>query len=175
MIPYEIREVKASDLKELHRFAKACFVDTYASQNTPENMSLYLKEEFSEERILQLLNNPEIKFFFALSEEKIIGYLQVNWGKAQGEKLESSIEIGRIYVDRGFQGRKIGKLLLEQAKESGKALGLKWLWLGVWEKNIKAMDFYRKNGFEIFDQHLFKLGTDEQLDWMMRINLENIS
>jgi ribosomal protein S18 acetylase RimI-like enzyme len=66
---------------------------------------------------------------------------------------------------------------LEQAKESGKALGLKWLWLGVWEKNIKAMDFYRKNGFETFDQHLFKLGTDEQLDWMMRrpLNESNFS
>jgi ribosomal protein S18 acetylase RimI-like enzyme len=61
---------------------------------------------------------------------------------------------------------------LEQAKESGKALGLKWLWLGVWEKNIKAMDFYKKSGFEIFSQHSFKLGNDIQQDWMMRLEIQ---
>ena len=175
MTSFEIREVKVADLKELHQFAKACFVDTYASQNTPENMSLYLKEEFSEARILKLLEDPNIQFFFALKAGQIIGYLQVNWGKAQSEKLDSSIEIARIYVDKSFQGRKIGSLLLNQAIEFGKELGLQWLWLGVWEKNTRAMDFYQKNGFEIFDQHLFKLGEDEQLDWMMRINLKHIS
>jgi hypothetical protein len=62
---YKIHEVQASDLKMLHRFARACFVDTYASQNTPENMDLYLRDEFSEERILQLLTDSEIKFFLS--------------------------------------------------------------------------------------------------------------
>ncbi|NVK51009.1 MAG: GNAT family N-acetyltransferase [Cyclobacteriaceae bacterium] len=171
MPPFEIREVRSSELKELHQFARDSFVDTYASQNTPENMHLYLKEEFSEEKIFKLLNDPNVKFFFALNGGEIIGYLQINWGKAQSENLDSSIEIARIYVRKDFQGRKTGSLLLKKAIQFGKDLGVQWLWLGVWEKNTKAMDFYRKNGFQIFDQHLFKLGSDEQLDWMMRINL----
>ncbi|WP_439473676.1 GNAT family N-acetyltransferase [Algoriphagus formosus] len=175
MTSFEIREVKVADLKDLHQFAKACFVDTYASQNTPENMSLYLKEEFSEARILKLLEDPNIQFFFALKASQIIGYLQVNWGKAQSETLDSSLEIARIYVDKGFQGRGIGALLLKQAYDLGKVLGLDWLWLGVWEKNTKAIKFYQKNRFQIFDQHVFKLGNDEQLDWMMRKSLKNRS
>lgn len=134
-------------------------------------MHLYLKEEFSEEKIFKLLNDPNVKFFFALNDGEIMGYIQINWGKAQSENLDSSIEIARIYVRKDFQGRKTGSLLLKKAIQFGKDLGVQWLWLGVWEKNTKAMDFYRKNGFQIFDQHLFKLGSDEQLDWMMRINL----
>lgn len=168
MTSFEIREVKVADLKDLHQFAKACFVDTYASQNTAENMILYLRDEFSEERILQLLTDSEIKFFFVKLESKVVGYIQLNWGKAQSETLDSSLEIARIYVEKGFQGRRIGALLLKQAYDLGKVLGLDWLWLGVWEKNTKAINFYQKNGFQIFDQHVFKLGNDEQLDWMMR-------
>ncbi|WP_026946683.1 GNAT family N-acetyltransferase [Algoriphagus marincola] len=168
MSTYKIHEVQASDLKMLHRFARACFVDTYASQNTTENMDLYLRDEFSEERILQLLTESEIKFFFVKLENKVVGYIQLNWGKAQSETLDSSLEIARIYVDKGFQGRGIGVLLLKQAYDLGKVLGLDWLWLGVWEKNTKAINFYQKNRFQIFDQHVFKLGNDEQLDWMMR-------
>lgn len=168
MTSFEIREVKVADLKDLHQFAKACFVDTYASQNTAENMILYLRDEFSEERILQLLTDSEIKFFFVKLESKVVGYIQLNWGKAQSETLDSSLEIARIYVEKGFQGRRIGALLLKQAYDLGKVLGFDWLWLGVWEKNTKAINFYQKNEFQIFDQHVFKLGNDEQLDWMMR-------
>jgi ribosomal protein S18 acetylase RimI-like enzyme len=45
------------------------------------------------------------------------------------------------------------------------------LWLGVWEKNPRAINFYKKNGFEEFDKHIFRLGNDEQTDIMMRLKL----
>ncbi|WP_409516693.1 hypothetical protein [Empedobacter sp.] len=39
------------------------------------------------------------------------------------------------------------------------------------EKNISAINFYLKNGFEKFDQHIFRLGDDEQIDYLMRLKL----
>jgi ribosomal protein S18 acetylase RimI-like enzyme len=44
----------------------------------------------------------------------------------------------------------------------------KYVWLGVWEENSRAINFYKKNGFIEFDKHIFKLGDAEQTDIMMR-------
>jgi ribosomal protein S18 acetylase RimI-like enzyme len=42
------------------------------------------------------------------------------------------------------------------------------IWLGVWEKNTKAISFYSKWGFIKFAEHPFVLGDDIQNDWLMK-------
>ena len=84
---------------------------------------------------------------------------------------QSCCGIERIYVDREFQGRKIGQLLLSKAIDIAKKKHLKQVWLGVWEHNPKAIQFYERNGFQKFDKHIFKLGDDEQTDILMRLIL----
>ena len=53
---------------------------------------------------------------------------------------------------------------LEVAGEFGKT----YVWLGVWEENPRAIRFYEKNGFVVFDKHIFRMGNDEQTDLMMK-------
>jgi ribosomal protein S18 acetylase RimI-like enzyme len=45
------------------------------------------------------------------------------------------------------------------------------VWLGVWEKNQRAIDFYLKFGFEKFGECDFLLGDDVQRDWLMKKHL----
>ena len=44
----------------------------------------------------------------------------------------------------------------------------------VWEENLRAIRFYEKNGFKTFDKHVFRLGSDEQTDIMMKLELKYI-
>jgi ribosomal protein S18 acetylase RimI-like enzyme len=44
-------------------------------------------------------------------------------------------------------------------------------WLGVWEKNLRAIRFYEKNDFVKFGQHIFHLGDDPHTDVMMKLVL----
>jgi ribosomal protein S18 acetylase RimI-like enzyme len=53
---------------------------------------------------------------------------------------------------------------LETAKQFNKS----YVWLGVWEENERALNFYKKNGFVEFDKHIFILGEDKQTDLMMK-------
>ena len=46
-----------------------------------------------------------------------------------------------------------------------------YLWLDVWEKNEKALGFYRKNGFYEIGTHTFVMGDDAQTDYIMRKDL----
>ncbi|MDQ1085820.1 GNAT family N-acetyltransferase [Siphonobacter sp. SORGH_AS_1065] len=167
-----ITPVTLDDLSKLQQIEKETFYETFAETNTAEDMQDYLAKSFSDEKVTSELTNPESAFYFALEENRVIGYLKINSGQAQTEiKDLNSLEIERIYVLQEFQGRKVGQLLYNKALSVARERNFEYLWLGVWEKNEKAIHFYKKNGFETFDQHVFVLGTDEQVDLMMRLKL----
>jgi ribosomal protein S18 acetylase RimI-like enzyme len=157
------------DLETVQLIARETFFETFADANTPADMDKYLKENFSNDKIMAELSNPESVFCIAKEDEIPIGYLKVNAGQAQTELRDaSSLEIERIYVKSAFHGKKVGQLLYEKALEIARQQNKSYVWLGVWEKNLKAIRFYEKNGFVAFDKHIFMFGEDEQTDVMMK-------
>ena len=112
------------------------------------------------------------RILFSKHEGKVIGYLKVNLRQPKtiiNSKI--ALEVERIYGLEEFQGKKIGKILIKKAKEISKQKKAKFIGLGVWEKNTKAIQFYKKNGFIEFDKHIFRLGTDEQTDTIMKLEV----
>ena len=169
---FEITKVNSNDITSLQKVGRQTFFETFSQTNTEENMQKYLEESFSSDKLLGELNNPDSKFYFAKYNDEIVGYLKLNLGHSQTELNDNeSLEIERIYVLKDFQGKKIGQKLYEKAVEVAKQNKVKYIWLGVWEKNQKAIDFYEKNGFVPFDKHIFVLGDDEQTDIMMKMEL----
>lgn len=157
------------DLEILQNIGIQTFTETFAEDNTEEAMKKYLEESFNTEKIKSELNNPDSHFYIAWEEDNPVGYLKVNTGKAQTElQDETSLEIERIYVKKSHHGKKVGQLLYDQALETARHLNKSYLWLGVWEENLRALSFYRKNGFVEFDKHIFRLGEEEQTDLMMK-------
>ncbi len=81
------------------------------------------------------------------------------------------MEIARLYVSKDAIGNGVGKLLMQESISIAKQRGKSLIWLGVWEHNKRAIDFYTKWGFEKFATHFFKLGDDNQTDWLMKKSL----
>src|SRR5262249_43736665 len=93
----------------------------------------------------------------------------LNLADAQSEPgLGDGVEIHHVYVLATHHGRGLGRLLVERALEAARDSGLAYVWLGVWERNTKAIDFYRRCGFEIFGEHTFHLAGEAQRDLLMR-------
>ena len=137
-------------------------------------MKKYLEEEFSVEKLTAECNNPESAFYFATLGGTIIGYLKLNVGQSQTEiKDDNDIEIERIYVLKEFHGKNVGQLLYEKAIHIAEQTNAGYVWLGVWEKNMRAINFYTKNGFVPFDKHIFRLGNDVQTDLIMKLKLKD--
>ena len=98
-----------------------------------------------------------------------LGYMKINFGASQSDLQDfEALELERIYVDSNQLGKGIGQLLLDKAIEIARKAGLIYIWLGVWEHNLKARRFYTKNGFVQFDQHIFTLGNDDQTDLLLK-------
>ena len=168
----EINKVTASDIHLLQNIGRETFSETFSEGNTEENMNNYLAEGFSSEKLHAEINNPDSEFYFAIQENKVIGYLKINFGQSQTEiKDDKAFEIERIYVLKEFHEKNIGQLLFEKAIEIATQKNAEYVWLSVWEKNPRAINFYKKNGFVEFDKHIFVLGDDEQTDIMMKLQL----
>jgi ribosomal protein S18 acetylase RimI-like enzyme len=74
-------------------------------------------------------------------------------------------------VLKEFQGQKAGQLLFDKALQIARERNAAYMWLGVWEKNTKAIAFYIKNGFIQFNSHIFRVGDEDQTDIMMKLIL----
>lgn len=170
----KIKQVTLDDIDQLQNISRQTFYETFASKNTEENMTKYLDEAFSLEKLTKELNDRNVTFYFATLDEVVIGYLKLNFGPSQTERQnDNGLEIERIYVLKNFQGKGVGQLLLNHAIEVAKQKNCDFVWLGVWEENLRAINFYKKNGFVEFDKHFFKLGDDNQIDIMMKLMLKN--
>jgi diamine N-acetyltransferase len=169
----ELSKIELNEIEQLQLISKQTFFETFSDGNTEENMRKYLEEGFTLNKLKEELINPNSIFYFAKLSTIVVGYLKLNFGQAQTElKEKNGLEIERIYVLKDYHGKKIGQLLYNKAFEIAKDMNANYVWLGVWEENKKAIQFYKKNGFVEFDKHIFKLGDDEQTDLLMRVEIE---
>jgi ribosomal protein S18 acetylase RimI-like enzyme len=94
-----------------------------------------------------------------------VGYTKIKNGQTPKElKSARAIEIHRIYVLQEMIGQGIGKALMEKCLQIAQHQNYEVIWLGVWEKNTRAIEFYKKWGFKKFSSHIFRLGTEDQTD-----------
>ena len=163
------RACDSADIETLRAIAYRTFDDAFGHQNAPATMDAYLEAAFSKAKLDAELRDPRSSFFFLFSDDILAGYLKVNEGDAQTDlRAPDSLELERIYVVRDFQGLGLGTTLLGKAMEIARKKKKKFVWLGVWEKNLNAIAFYEHNGFAKFATHDFLMGKERQVDHLMR-------
>jgi diamine N-acetyltransferase len=163
-----IKKCTLEDLHILQEISYETFNETFNHQNSPENMNAYLEKAFNLNQLEKELSNSSSEFFFIYFNSEVAGYLKINTNDAQTEKLgNESLEIERIYIKNKFQKKGLGKYLINKAIKIAVERNKKKIWLGVWEKNEKAICFYKKIGFVQTDTHSFYMGNEEQTDFIM--------
>jgi hypothetical protein len=172
LTPIDIHHVHPSDTQELLALSRKTFYDAFEHVNNPDDFKIYSEATFHSEKILAEINNPLSSFYFALIDGQKVGYIKLNYSSAQAEfKDDDAMEIARIYVKAGQQGKQIGKQLIDFAIEKGFEKKLRYIWLGVWEHNHSAIRFYEREGFKQFSSHDFWVGNDRQTDLLMKREL----
>lgn len=167
-----IRRGEKSDANLLSELGAKTFFDTFAKDNTKQDIDAYLKQSFSPEIQLADLSSPDVIYFIAEIEDTPAGYAQLVLGSRQ-ESIQGAqpMEIKRIYALQDYIGRGIGSQLMKAAIHEARARDCDCIWLGVWERNPRAIAFYRKWGFWEVGTHSFMLGSDPQNDLIMELPL----
>jgi GNAT superfamily N-acetyltransferase len=153
--------------------SRRTFYDTFAPHNTPENMDMFLNTQFTPKQLIDQVGAPGNTFLLARFGAEPVGYARLFEGAELPPAISGTkaIEVARIYADKKAIGKGVGKALMQACIDLALEKDKEWIWLGVWEHNHRAIAFYEKMGFAIFDRHIFLLGQDVQYDWCMRRKL----
>ena len=167
-----IRYGTTDDAEMLSQLGAKTFYDTFAKDNTPEDMDVHLKKSFSSEIQFNELSAPENIFLIIEAEGNPIGFAQLIMdSREETIKGVRTLEIRRIYATQENIGKGVGKELMSAAIQEAKQRGCDSIWLGVWEKNPRAIAFYKKWGFREVGTHTFTVGDDPQNDFIMELDL----
>ncbi len=164
-----IRYASTGDAALLAELGRRTFYDTFAVDNTPENMNAYLTSAFGLEKQAAELADPSSVFLIAEIDGSAIGYAKVQRSEVPVEVTgPRPIELGRLYTARDWIGRGVGAALMQSCLDEAQKLGCETIWLGVWEHNLRARAFYTKWGFIEVGSHIFRVGDDPQTDLLMQ-------
>ncbi|TPW21852.1 MAG: acetyltransferase [Elusimicrobia bacterium] len=163
-----IRAARPSDAKGLAELAERTFRETFAAVNTPEDMELHCKAGYGEALQAAEISNPELATLVSEEAGALVGFALLGWGKAPaGVVAQRPGEIQRLYVDAAWHGRGVAQGLMSACLEEFRRRRSDVVWLGVWERNPRAIAFYKKVGFAETGEKAFRLGTDLQRDIVM--------
>ena len=163
-----IRKALRSDAARLADLAESSFRDAFGAANAPEDMDLHSRKSFGESIQAQEIVSPHMLTLLSEDGERLVGFAQLRWGTTPSCVVaDSPGEIQRLYVARDWHGKGVAQDLMNASIDRIRERGSDLVWLGVWERNPRAISFYRKNGFVEVGSHVFRLGNDPQRDIIM--------
>jgi ribosomal protein S18 acetylase RimI-like enzyme len=171
-VAHTIRPAAIDDAPALSRLAATTFRETFERENAPEDMARYLAEAFTPEQQAAEIADPASTVLLAeyhgeSGGTELVGYAHLIAGPVpEAVRGPAPLELKRIYVARAWHGQGVAQALMGAAIEAARARGARTLWLGVWERNLRAVAFYAKYGFTRVGEHTFVLGSDRQTDWL---------
>lgn len=162
-----IRRATVADALELSLLGASTFAMTFGADNTAEDLADHLKEEYGVVQQTAELADPDYLTLMAYLGTELVGFAQIRRKESPPCVVEESpIEVYRFYLIQAVQGKGVAMPLMHAVCAAAVELGGRHLWLGVWERNPRAVAFYLKVGFSKVGSHLFVVGSDHQTDWV---------
>jgi GNAT superfamily N-acetyltransferase len=163
-----IRRANGEDAGLLAELGARTFAETFATDNSPEDMAAYIAASFNLTQQMAELADPASTFLIAEVGGVAAGYAKLHADEPlEGVEGPNPVELVRLYASREWLGRGVGAALMRACVDEARQAGHRTIWLGVWERNGRAQAFYRKWNFRAVGEHVFQLGSDPQTDILM--------
>jgi ribosomal protein S18 acetylase RimI-like enzyme len=167
---FRIRRAEPADASELARLAEQTFRDAFASQNAPADIDSHCLLRYGSAQQSREIEDPSMSTLLVEQAGRLIAFGQLRVGTPPScVAARRATEIQRLYVDQGWHGKGVAQALISTLIAQAMDRGADGLWLGVWERNPRAIAFYEKFGFRAVGEHIFMVGSDPQRDLIMQL------
>ncbi len=168
-----IRKAVKEDCAIIVALGKRTFMETYSEISSNAAVQEYIERRLSAEKIEEEWNNPKACFYIGFMNNEPVAFTRMRFDRiAKGLPDKTAIEIERIYVLKEYQGFKVGRQMMEKCRQVAMREKFDTIWLQVWQHNHKAIQFYQKAGFVVYETALFSYGMNMlQDDFLMRLDL----
>ena len=164
-----IRRATAHDAENIAHVGRTSFRETFAHSCSEKDMQDFLDATYNLDAVTSELVNDHRRYFVATIDDVVVGFssLSLDSDEPAVETYPNRVEFQRLYVDAAQHGKGVAKLLTYAAFDLAREMGKENIWLGVWEENARALKFYQKMGYKVVGEHVFMVGEDKQLDWIV--------
>jgi GNAT superfamily N-acetyltransferase len=153
------------DAAELAEFAARTFEETFSDENKPEDMRAHREATYGVKQQRAELADPAVITILARSDGELIAYAQVRLNTPPScVQHDAPVELHRFYLDRRAHGTGLASDLMQAVHQAAHELGSRHIWLGVWERNPRAIAFYKKENFVDVGSKVYMVGPDRQVD-----------
>ena len=158
----EIRLANKEDAVAIALLGRITFTETFGHLfRDKQDLLEYYNATFSVEKLETSIAKPNNVFWIAFVNRLPVGYAKLKLNAtSEFITLENTCQLQKIYVLKDFLSMKIGFELQNQLLEKAKELGFSKIWLSVLNSNKRAIDFYKRNGFELIGHHDFQIGKE---------------
>lgn len=164
-MPPTIRHATPEDATLLAFFAAQAFSDTYRELSDAREIADYVAEHFQPEVMAGVIQDPACTVLLAWVGEQLAGYAIVKAEQAPDCVTgPAPLKLWRIYLGAGFIGQGLGARLMQAVHEQARERGAKTLWLGVYDRNVRAVEFYERFGFAKVGGQEFLFGGEIYVD-----------
>lgn len=164
-----LRLATPDDSNILARIGRQAFTETFGHLYAPEDLAAHLAKDYDPSTLAGSLNSANEHWRLAEWQGEPAGFIK--WGRCHlplEPMATPQMELHRLYVLEAFQGKGIGRALMEAALTHMLECGAGEICLGVWEKNHKAHAFYASYGFEKAGEYDYPVGRQIDREWIMR-------
>ena len=154
-----IRHATVQDIAALCRLGAATFRETYRPISDPREVDDYADEHFTPAKVESWLRLADARTLLAFAAGVPVGYAHVRRSTVPDCVADrEAVELSRLYLLGSAQGSGLGAALLDAALAEIATLGGRTVWLGAYDRNVKALAFYARRGFVHVGTHAFEFG-----------------
>ena len=158
----EIKKATDKDIKTLSIVSSKAFYVPHKDVIPKDIMVNYIRTNFNEENLLKEISNPEFQYYLLYKNDVLAGFSKIIINSKNIHiKEENVTKMERLYLLEEFYGTGLGQQLFDYILKLAKQQNQKGIWLYVWIKNYRAIDFYKKVGFKKIADYYFPISETE--------------
>lgn len=144
---FEHRRAATTDAQTLSTLAAQVFLDTYATHGINNALARESVTVYSTEVFERRLRDAAVELWMVEAGGFTVGFVDIAFATSCPVPGVRGAEVFRLYVQRPFLRRGLGRALMAKAEASARARGLDAIWLTAWAGNHGALAFYQSQGF----------------------------
>jgi diamine N-acetyltransferase len=158
-----IRTLSLVDLAALSELATVSYAIAFGHTFNASDLEIHLSSNLSETCFERDLRDDVI--LAAEIQDRMIGFVQFGPVRISIKAITPvDRELRRLYVLSEFQGKGIGRSLMDAALKHPQLRSSPNIYLDVWEHNTRAQRLYRQYGFKEIGENSFAVASGTQTD-----------
>ena len=168
----DIRLADHEDINILSALGITTCYEAYFAIDPSRDLADYCARIYSPEKVQTEFTDENSTYLIAECDARAGGFAKLR----ENNKVEclgeaNAIELQRIYVLAQLKGHGLGRALLSKCVEIGRDRGFQQLFLGVWDKNVAAQEFYERIGMKRVGTTGFNDGKNDFLNFVYAVNI----